>query len=326
MTNTVHSASSAQVLYGYESAFGTGTAGTRLFGKEQKITSLEFDNGQKALGALYTPEIESFAYVKNHGAATVEYILSNPWVLTSIFNDPTTGSLSNGTYPHTWTSDPATNTNIRNVKTMNIEFFMDGKSDKFEVKPTGVISPSLNIKTGIDQLVQCSQSLEWGNNNSITTAAASTSTTDTFSPYSFVHCTIKLPVSGSILATVQDVDITFDTGSKLLYKIDATPNASDCYNQLLVITGKINMIVDDKDLLQKIFDRTEVANLELKFISGTAGASSERSITITLTGIGLSKTGFSGLSPGELLLNDVDIQGRSCTIVARNTTATPPAI
>lgn len=322
---TVHSASSAQILYGYETSFGSGTAGTRLFGKEQKCTSLEFSNDQVPLGELYTPEIGSFAYKRNHGSCSIEYFLSNPWVFTSLFNVPTTGALSGGTYPHTWTTDPTTNTNIKNVKTMNMEFFMDGKTDKFEVKPTGVICSSMNIKTGTDQLVQVSQNLEWGNNNTITTASASTSTADGFSPYSFAHCSIKLPVSGTILAVVQDIDLTIDTGAKLLWELNLSPNAACTYNQLITMTGKINMIVDDKDLLQKVLDRTEVANMELKFISGTSGASSERSITFTFTGVGLSKNGFTGLAPGELMLNDVDFQGRSLTVVARNTTSASPS-
>lgn len=322
---TVHSASSAQIIYGYETGFGTGTAGTRLFGKEQKCTALEFENGQVPLGELYTPEIGSFAYTKNKGNATIEYILSNPWVLTAFFNDPTTGALSGGTYPHTWTSDPTTNPDIRNVKTMNLEFFMDGRTDKFEVKPTGVISPSINFKTGVEQLVQVSQNLEWGNNNTVTTAVASTSTADGFSPYSFANCSVKLPVTGSILAVVQDIDLTIDTGAKLLWELNLSPNAACAVNQLLNMTGKINMIVDDKDLLQKVLDRTEVADMELKFISGTAGTSSERSIIFTFTGIGLSKTGFTGLSPGEIMLNDVDFQCRKCTVVARNTTVSAPS-
>ena len=65
---TASSASSSYADYGYESTHlgvaGVSTNGIK-FGKEVKVTGLEFKNNQMPLGQLYSPEIESFAYGRN---------------------------------------------------------------------------------------------------------------------------------------------------------------------------------------------------------------------------------------------------------------------
>lgn len=108
MPSTTVSASSVYVEFGYEGEFGGGsTSFPMLFGKEQKLTSLELNVNQQPLGQLYSPEIECFVYGKNEGSATVEYVLAQPFNLSTIFGAPF--SEETGTtdvFTHEWTSDP----------------------------------------------------------------------------------------------------------------------------------------------------------------------------------------------------------------------------
>lgn len=318
------SGNAALVAYGYESTFKGGASLTRLFGHEQKINSLEYSNSQQALPQLYSPEVCEFVYNTIRGSATVEYVLGNPFIFTSVLHNPTTSVPSGGVYTHTWTSDPTVNTNIRTVKSLHIEFYVEGSTSNIDRNAKGVISPSINIKTGIDQPVTVSQTLNWGYEDTIDTSLNATPPTcgGGFTPYTFVNASIKLPVSGGTIASVQNIDFTIDTGAELTYNINSEQTgggavATGAWNKILNITGKLQALIINKDLIDKVVARTEVADMEIKFTNGLAG-SSQKIITITLTGIGLSRHGTSGMAPGELLMEELDLQARRITIVATN--------
>src|SRR3990167_47168 len=321
MVNTVHSASSALVAFGFESTFGGGATKTKLFGKDQKCNNLEWTNGQQPLGQVYTPEVTDFLYQKNHGGCTMEYVLSNPFVLSFIFGAPTTPAPSAGVYTHTWSSNPSVNSAIRDVYSANMEIWMDGKTAGVDRNAKGVICPSFTMKTGIDKPIDISQTLEWGIEDAVGTTLVATPPTETnFTPYGFVHASIKLPVSGGTIAAVQDIDVTFDTGAELVYNINASGNAYNAYRKMLNMTGKMSLAVLDNTNMARVQARTEVADLKVKFTNGLSGTS-ERTITFTFEGIGLSRLGTSGISAGEMLLEDFSFQCRRCTAVAINASA-----
>lgn len=331
MASTVKSASSALVAYGYEAAFGGGTTQTRMFGKEQKTNSLEYNNSQQALGELYTPEVQSFLYKKEYGGCTMEYILSNPWVFAFILNDPkfTAGTPN----VHEWDSDPdyvktgANQISTRQVCSGHLEIFTEGSVADVDRNAKGVICPSMNIKTTIDAPVKVTMPLVWGIEDTVATtigAAAPLTTaapiTDAFPPYTFVHGSIKTPVSGGFIGQVQELDITLDTGAELLYQIQNSAKASGAWRKLLNMTGRISVATYDKTPFERVQLRTEVADMELKFTNGL-GAGAEKSITLLFTGIGFSKMTAQGLAPGELLLDISDFQCRQLHITAKNDTA-----
>lgn len=312
------SGTSALLAYGYESTHGGGASLTRMFGKDQRVSGLEFSNGQIPLPNLYTPEYESFAYGKNHGGCTIDYKLSTPHVLTAILNDYSVSEAA-GVYTYTWTSNPSDNEDIRCAKTMHIEFWIKGCTGDAGIdrNAKGVISPTFNLKTAIDQTVDITQTFEWGIEDTVDTTLNATPPTDSFVPYSFVSCTIKQPVSGGTLAGVQSVDINFDTGAELLYQINGTGNANDSATKILNMTGKLNMTVINKDMLQRVIDRTEVADMELKVTNGLTGVN-KKEIVFTWTGIGLSKHNNPTIAPDEIVLQDIDFQCRRLVVVATN--------
>lgn len=331
MVGTIHTGSSAIVAYGFESVFGGGTSETRMFGKEQKTNSLEFNNSQQPLAELYSPEVTEFIYKKEVGSCSMEYILSNPWIFAFILNDAVFAASTPNT--HTWDSDPDqanVTDSTRVISTAHLEFYEEGfAAADFIVNRNakGVICKTLNIKTSLDAPVKCTQQLEWGKEDTVTTtlgAPAPITTTgqivDTFAPYTFAHGAIKVPISGGTIAAVQDIDITFDTGGELLYAIQNTAQATDAWRKLLTMTGKIQVAIENSDMFTFVQGRTEIADMELVFTNGLAG-NSEETITITFTGAGFSKHVTQGLAPGELLMQTLDFQCRKVVIVADNDSA-----
>lgn len=316
------SGSSFLLAYGYEATKFGGATTSRLFGSDQRISGLEFSNGQIPLPQLYTPEICKFAYGRNEGGCTVDYKLTNPFVLSSIFNFPTkTGS---GPYTYVWSSDPSVNTSIRKVRTSHVEFWIEGDSTPANIdrNAKGVVTPSWNIKSSIDGVtVDVSHTLKWGKEDVIDTTLSSTITDpcDSFNPYTFAQCSIKNPVSGGTVAGVQSYDITFETGQELLWQINLSANANDVANKVLNIIGKLTLTVVDSTYLQRVMDRTEIADMEIKITNGLSGTS-EKSITFLFTGIGLSRHNNPTIAPDEIVLQDIDLQCRRCQITAVNNT------
>jgi hypothetical protein len=318
------SGTSFLLAYGYEATPFGGATLTRLFGTDQRISGLEFSNNQIPLPQLNTPEICSYAYGKNRGGCTIDYKLTNPFVLSSLFNFPVKTGSSPFTY--VWTTNPVVNPNIRKVRSTHVEFWLDTNTG-IDRNAKGVITPSWNIKTGIDQTVDISQTLEWGREDTINTSITSeiTEPCDGFQPYSFANCSIKSPVSGGALAGVQNIDITFDTGQSLLYQVNLTPNANDLVNKVMNMTGKLTMTVLDKEMLQRVFNRAEIADMELKITNGLS-AGNEKSITFLFTGVGLSRHGNPTIAPDEVVLQDIDFQCRRVTVTAVNNINDPDVV
>ena len=90
------------------------------------------------------------------------------------------------------------------------------------------------------------------------------------------------------------------------------------------MTGKINLTMKDKTNIQRIFDRTELATMKVTITNGLSSPNT-KSIVIDFRGVGLSLHSNSGIEPGELVLENVDFQCRSATIVAVSDTQTQPS-
>lgn len=317
----VRSASSVYVKYGFESAFQGGATKVNLFGKEQKASGLDWKVGQQPLGQLNTPEVKDFLYGRNEGNVSMEYVLSNPWFFSSILHDYYMHTESAGVHTYKWSSDPTLNANIKTVKSINLEVGIAGVTtpDNVVRNAKGVICPTLSLRSAIDQPVSVSQSLIWGKEDAVGTTLNSSIPTDSdFSPYNFVSATLELP-NGTVIANVQDFDVSFDTGATLLYQM-GSPNASSTYNKILNMTGKINLALLDKTNLNRVVARTPIATLRIFITNGLAGVSL-RSIDILFTSVGLSAHRTSGLTPAEVVLEDFDYQAKNVLVTAKNATA-----
>ena len=316
----IRSASSAYVDYAYETTFQGAGATKILFGKEQKASGLEFINNQMPLGQLYTSQITDFLYNRNQGSVTMDYIMSNPWWLTAILNNYTVTGPIGGVYSFVWDSDPSVNSNIRTPKTMTLNIG-EAFSPAIVRQALGAVTPTLTIRSAIDNPISISQAINWGLEPTPTTSLDNSLPVDTFTPYNFVNGTLELP-SGVTIADLQDFDITFDTGASLIWG-HASPDATDRYNKILNMTGRVQIALKDATLLQDVINRSELATLRIFISNGLSGADL-KSIELLFTGVGISSHRTIGLAPGELLLEEISFQCRNILATAKNSISPPP--
>lgn len=319
MTTGVFAASAASVYveYGYESTFGGGASGILLFGKEVKGTGLEVKNNQMPLGQLYTTEIESFAYGKLEGKISVEYVLSNPWFFESILSDSVSASAAGALFTHTWESDPATNATVRDLNTMALRIGYDVNAD-FLRDPVGAVCNSLSFKMALGETIKITQEIIWGEETNTETFLAPTGVPLAGeSPYTFVNASITSPLTGSTLATIQLFDLNLNTNAELLFEFGSELSV-DAWRKILEMTGKVTVTVKDSAFLKEVLNRAESANDMVVTISNGAAGDALREIVMTFTGVSFSSHGNTGIEPGELILENVDFQARSVTVVATN--------
>ncbi len=319
----VKSASSVYAEYGYETNFGGGVTNPPIqFGKEVKVSALEFKNNQMPLGQLYSPEIESYAYGRNEGKASLEYVLSNPWFLQSIFG-VASSSGSSPLYTHRWRSNPTDNSTIRDLKSMALRFGFKS-TDDFVRKPVGCICSTMSLRMALNDTIKVTQEIIWGAETKSETFATPTGADIANAiPYTFVHGVITSPITGATLATVQTFDLNLNTNAELLFEMGEA-NAKDAWRKILEMTGKIGLTVKDSTFLAEVYGREETPNNLVLTISNGLSGNSERSITFTFSGCSFHTHNTTGIAPGELVLQNVDFQCRRADISAKNASATVP--
>lgn len=310
--------------YGEESSFGGGATATRPFGLQQSVNSLSFKNNQIALTQLNSIEVASFAYGKNEGSGSVDFVLSSPWVFDAILGGvDTSGSSSD--YTHIWDSDStnltADNTGIKVPKSFDVEVGFDSKTSTDVVRHCkGSVFSSLNIKSSINETVTGSMDFLYGITDNITTSIGSPIADNVAFPYTFAHATLELP-DGSAVAELQDFDISFTSNTELLYE-QGSANAVGAFRKLFEMTGKFNASFIDKTQLQRVFDRTELATLTIQFTNGLTGTN-EKTILLEFAGVSLSEHSLS-IVPNEPVFEDLTFQMRNVKVTANNSIATVP--
>ncbi len=310
--------------YGEESSFGGGATATRPFGLQQAINSLSFKNNQIALTQLNNIEVDSYAYGKNEGSGSIDFVLSSPWVFDAILGGvDTSGSSSN--YSHIWDSNSgnltADNTGIASPKSFDIEVGFDTKTSTDVVRHLkGTLFSSLNIKSSIGETVTGALDFIYGKVDTITTSIGSPIADGVDFPYTFSHASIEL-LDGTTIAEVQDFDISFTSNTELLYE-QGSANAVGGFRKLFEMTGKFNASFIDKTQLQRVFDRTELATLTVEFTNGLSGTS-EKAIKVEFAGVGLSEHSLS-IVPNEPVFEDLTFQMRNVKVTANNSVATVP--
>ena len=320
----VRSASSVFVEYGYETGFGEGMgSGTTpiKFGKEVKASGLDFKNNQMPLGQLYSPEIETFAYGKNEGKVSMEYVLSNPWFFESILNKAS--SIGAAPTTHTWSSTPTTSSTIKQINSMALKFGFDVEAP-FRKQPLGVICPSLALKMALDGTIKVTQELVWGEEGvgGITTSSSGANEA-TFNPYTFVHASITDPKTGNVLSTIQSFDLNINSNAELVYGFGSKISES-AFRKILELTGKISIPLKNREFLEQVTGRGESDNDMVITIVNDGSGNNLREIKITLEGVSFSVHNTSGIEPGELVIENLDFQARSITVVAKNSTSDIP--
>ena len=322
---TASSASSSYVEYGYEASnsFGGGFAGNGIqFGKEVKVSGLEFKNNQMALGQLYSPEIDSFAYGKSEGKCSIDYVVSNPWFFQSVLGTAVSAAAANptvsGLRQHTWNSSPSVDATMRDIHSMALRVGFKTNTE-YKRQAVGVVCPSLNLKMALNETVKATQELVWGEE---TKSGFSTPTGVALAgeiPYTFVHAQITSPLTGATLASVQSFDLSISSNAELIYEMGSKLSV-DAYRKILEMTGKISLVLYDATLLESVYGRGETTNDLVVTLSNGVASSSDttRNIVMTFTGCSFSSHDTAGVEPGELLLENLDFQCKHVTVIAKN--------
>lgn len=327
----VRTGSSGYLQYGKEATFAGGATQTRVFGLEQKITGITWKNNQIPLTALNDLEVQCFAYGKNEGNASVEFVLSTPWIFDLLLDAvDTTGSASD--FTHIWSSDKtaltADNSGIVIPHTFHMEHGLDAETNNVVRNMKGCVLQNLTIKASLGETIKCTTDMIWGNEDAVSTTLDTTIAADDIKfPYTFSHATLELP-DGSVVAQLQEFEITFNMNSELLYGMGSA-DAVSVFRKIFEMTGKFKAATVDKTQIQRVFDAadgttaaTGLATLQITFTNNLA-TTNEKSIVLDFTGVGVSDH-QTEMSPGEPVFETLSWQLRSVQVTANNSISTSP--
>lgn len=306
------------IEYGKQSNFTTtlsAGAATRAFGMDQKVTSFSIDEGKFDLGDLNTSAVQKFAFGSFAGSLGVEYVLSNPWGFDAVLGLTSSANVG-GVVTHTY--DVA-----KTVNTYGAELGVDTTTDRV-IQLQQMTIRDKSISAAVGELVRVRDNYTFGKTAPPAGTALDSSvvTDDITYPYTFVSATLENP-SGTPLAEVQSFELSMNPnirhvmGPNSQYSVNA-------YKGKLELSGKFVITVVDNTWWNNVRARAEPSNntLKMKFTNGLT-STNERSIAITLTGLGLGNLNMA-LDPNELVTEEIPFSARTVQVVAVNATSTPP--
>lgn len=294
--------------YGYETTYGTiSSAITKVLGLEQKATSWGYTNNKIVLSEFNQVQPIKFAYGQARGDLGVDFVLSNPWWLNSLYD------LKSGAGPFTYT------VSSKLIKPITVEIGIDNTTDTVRMCRGSFVN-SISLRSSIGDVVRCSADIAYSI-ESTQAIDAVPAVDDIAFPYTFAHGTLEMP-DGTLLAQVQSVDLTLTQNGELLYA-HGSNQAVGAYRKLFEITGRFNLSHVDYVQLNKVYAQiginaqtqlSEQPTLALKFTNGLS-AGAERTIDFQATGIALDSFNVS-VEPNEPIFEDIPFQARTSQVVA----------
>ncbi len=315
--------------YGREATFGSLAACVdKVFGLEQKVTNWNLTNNRMALAALGQVEPAIYAYGTTRGSLGIDFVLSNPWWLSTLFDTVVTATCMPvaGVNTHTYTIVDKLRTPI------SVEVGVEqGPTDITRQLLGGVVN-SIALRSAIGEPIRASADISYSDEIEccLTIAACPVGDTCNF-PYTFAYG--NLTTTAGTIAEIQSFDININQNSDLLYTHN-TSVATDGYRKLMEVTGSFTASYLDVELLTDVYaqahdtagtgiDATtfarEQTTLTLLFDNGLSG-SSEKSITLVGTGVGFADHAVS-IEPNEPIFETINWQIRTLAPVAINQTA-----
>jgi len=320
--------------YGHETTFGTFPdecmceCVNAVFGLEQKITNWNFTNNRITLAALNQLEPDIYAYGTTRGSLGVDFVLSNPWWLKTIYDRRITadgGACAITT--HTY------DINTKLIDSISIEIAAEQGATDIVRRLTGGIVNSVSLRSAIGEVVRSSVDISYANEieDCLTIRMCTCSDTCNF-PYTFAYGT--LTTTAGTVAELQSFDITLNQNSDLLYTHN-TSIAGTAYRKLFEITGSFTASYVDVELLRDIYAQghdasgvgidceafaREQTTLTLTFSNGiTCCMNNARSIVLTGTGVGFADHQVT-IEPNEPIFETLNWQIRDMSVVASNAT------
>ena len=320
----VRTGAHAYLKYGYESTYGTAASTIdKKFGLNDALTSWTLTHNRQDLPQLNSLTVQNYAYGQQQGSIGIDFTLSNPWIFTALFGAPSTTGSSD---PYTHTYPHASNGTSKTPTSFTCEVGFDGASGDIVRTLKGCVMDSLSISASVGNLVQCSVSATYGNEDAPSTSLGTAPTEPTVQfPYTFAHARLKY--SGQTLAEVQDVNININQSTSLLYGLN-DHQAVDAYRQLFDITGSFRASLLNKNVLEDMLEQIKAGTSSGTY-NETVGGSPELEIAfiedssndyITLTGTGLAPTDLSydGFRANEPIFENVNWRIKSLAVEAKN--------
>jgi hypothetical protein len=321
----VRTGAQSYIKYGYESTYGGSATTDKKFGLNDRLSSWSLTHNRIDLPALNQVTYESYAYGQQAGEIGVDFVLSNPWILGAFFGAPSTTGSSN---PYTHTYPHASNGINKQPRSFQMEVgFNAADTSNSDVVRTlkGCVASTLGISTSIGATVDCSLSASYGKEDAPATTFGSAPSEPTLNHGAFTFAHAQLTYGGSVLAQVQDLNLSINQTTSLLYGLNSQ-QAVDSYRQILDITGSFKASLLNKNILEDVLEQA------MKGTSGTfsetVGGSPELEILfrknaneeIKITGTGLSPTSLSveGIAPNEPVFENIDWRVKSVTVACKN--------
>ena len=328
---TIRTGSHAFVRYGYESTFGDSATATadRKFGVNDRLTNWSLTNQRVDLPALNQVAVENYAYGQQQGSLGMTFNLSNPWVFASVFNKST----QTGSYTNVFGSNTATAMN-KEVKGITVQIGIGGDVADILRTASGCIANSLSVSASVGDVVECSMDMTYGIENAVsgTLGSAPTGPAEEF-PYTFAHGVVTY--GDAVLATVQDVDITFAQNAELLYKV-GSHQAVSTYRRIFDITGTFRAAHLDKTVFDDLFaqinqgsyaetvkGRASPPTVEFKLVFQNKTSTPTSKIEIEGFGLSPSDLGISGIAPGEPIFENVSWRVKTCKVTSTTAASAP---
>jgi hypothetical protein len=321
----VRTGAQSYIKYGYESTYGGSATTDKKFGLNDRLSSWSLTHNRIDLPALNQVTYESYAYGQQAGEIGVDFVLSNPWILGAFFGAPSTTGSSN---PYTHTYPHASNGINKQPRSFQMEVgFNAADTSNSDVVRTlkGCVASTLGISTSIGATVDCSLSASYGKEDAPATTFGSAPSEPTLNHGAFTFAHAKLTVGGNVLAQVQDLNLSINQTTSLLYGLNSN-QAVDSYRQVLDITGSFKASLLNKNLLEDVLEQIEKGTSGT--FSETVGGSPELEILfrknaneeIKITGTGLSPTSLSieGIAPNEPVFENIDWRVKSVTVACKN--------
>jgi len=319
------------VQYGRESTFGTlATCIDKVFGLEQKVTNWNITNNRMALTALNQVTPAVFAYGTTRGSLGIDFVLSNPWFLSTLFDDVCTAACmpTAGSHTHTYSICDKLRTPV------SVEIGVEEGATDITRQLVGGVVNSISLRSAIGEPIRGSADISYSDEIECGLTIDATPSSDLCNfPYTFAYG--NLTTTAGTIAEIQSFDINMNQNSDLLYTHN-TSVAADGFRKLMEVTGSFTASYLDVELLRDIYAQAhctggagidaatfarEQTTLTLVFNNGLTGAGTEKTITLTGTGVGFADHAVS-IEPNEPVFETINWQIRTLAPVAVNQTAT----
>jgi hypothetical protein len=310
----------AYIEYGKQSNFTTPLsvgASTRRLGLDEEVTNLSINNTKLELGDLNNSVVTKFAFGEFLGTLGVDFALSNGWFFDAFLNNGVQGGTAGD---RTYTYDPDSSV----VNAYTFEAGLDTTTDRV-VQLQRATLKDIEFSAAVGEVVRCSTNWEFGDTPTTagTTLDASVASDAENIAYTFASGAILEHPSATPLVQVQDMRLRVDSGITHVREPNSFKSVS-AYKGKLGISGTFSLSVLNNTWWNNVMARAEPGSNTIRFnFTNGLTAGNEKSIQITLTGLGLGELNMP-ISKYKLVEEEIPFTARTMQVIINTPTNAIP--